>query len=212
MGGYGSTRWNGHYPKAIAERSLALDVRRLAREGALTSAHSVVAWTHGERRSTIMVRGAAESITLIYSTRRGPADAWTEVREPVAITRTPCHFGGERPWFVCLGCGRRVAVLYAPNAYFRCRRCHELTYASTREPEHERLLYKAQAIRTRLGGSGNIVASLPDKPKGMHWTTYRRLREREHEYHLGSIIGALRSFGCDTTDLTGAVWDEKRRA
>jgi hypothetical protein len=37
-------------------------------------------------------------------------------------------------------------------------------------------LSKAQKIRERLGGSTDIFCKFPDKPKGMHWTTYEHLR------------------------------------
>src|SRR5438094_5573832 len=30
----------------------------------------------------------------------------------VRISWTPCHLGGERPWFHCPGCSRRIARLY----------------------------------------------------------------------------------------------------
>lgn len=38
-----------------------------------------------------------------------------------------------------------------------------------------RALRKAQIIRQRLGGSGSLGDSFPDKPNGMHWRTYDRL-------------------------------------
>jgi hypothetical protein len=34
---------------------------------------------------------------------------------------------------------------------------------------------KAQEIRKRLGGDGNLLQPMPEKPKGMHWETYKRL-------------------------------------
>jgi hypothetical protein len=37
-------------------------------------------------------------------------------------------------------------------------------------------LTKAQKIRERLGGSTDIFDTFPDKPKGMHWTSYDHLR------------------------------------
>jgi len=30
----------------------------------------------------------------------------------------------------------------------------------------------------QLGGDPRLITQFPDKPKGMHWRTYRRLRER----------------------------------
>ena len=58
----------------------------------------------------------------------------------VSLTMSPCHYGGERFWFLCPGvtkgipCKRRVGVLYKPERgcpYFACLHCYELTYASS---------------------------------------------------------------------------------
>jgi hypothetical protein len=99
------------------------------------------------------------------------------------LTWTACNFGGERPWFICpgAGCGRRVAVLYGPGRYFLCRHCYDLVYESHRENGMYRALHKAQSIRKRLGGSANMMEPFPEKPKGMHWTTYDRLWWKHQE-------------------------------
>jgi hypothetical protein len=39
-----------------------------------------------------------------------------------------------------------------------------------------RALAMAQKVRKKLGGSTDIFEMLLDKPKGMHWRTYDRLR------------------------------------
>lgn len=49
--------------------------------------------------------------------------------ERVATTTTPCFFGGERYWFLCPLCSKRVAILYQIDS-FGCRNCHNLMYAS----------------------------------------------------------------------------------
>ena len=91
---------------------------------------------------------------------------------------TPCGFGGSRPWFLCPGvvngkrCGRRVAKLHAGGAYFLCRHCYQLGYASQCEREFDRLLRRANKLRTALGGEPGTGAMIARKPKGMHWTTY----------------------------------------
>jgi hypothetical protein len=37
---------------------------------------------------------------------------------------------GQRQWFLCPRCGRRMFKLYRPpgSAFFGCRRCHDLAY------------------------------------------------------------------------------------
>jgi len=52
------------------------------------------------------------------------------VVQTIALTRTPCHFGGERYWFECPKCSKRVAVLYLRDELFLCRHCHKISYRS----------------------------------------------------------------------------------
>jgi hypothetical protein len=39
---------------------------------------------------------------------------------------------------------------------------------------------RAQMIKMRLGGSNDPLDPFPQKPRGMHWRTYERLREQAH--------------------------------
>ena len=55
-----------------------------------------------------------------------------------------------------------------------CRACHDLAYASECESGEDRLRRRARTIRRRLGGSANLLDPFPDKPKGMHRSTYAR--------------------------------------
>ena len=53
---------------------------------------------------------------------------------------------------------------------------------------------KAQKIRTRLGGSANMMKPFPEKPNGMHHDTYMRLFWEHHEAemeHLTSMREGL---------------------
>jgi hypothetical protein len=103
--------------------------------------------------------------------------AWQEIEEPVALTWTPCHYGGQRPWFRCpgWGCGRRVAKLYLGGGYFRCRHCLDLVYESQREDAPTRLITAAQQIRRQLGGGVSPLEPFPPKLRGMPWRTYSAL-------------------------------------
>jgi hypothetical protein len=88
-------------------------------------------------------------------------------------------------------CGRRVALLYGAGELFACRRCYRLAYASQHEPPHPRGLGTAQKIRERLGGSPNMFDEFPDKPRGMHWRTYDRLRRLHEVAEERSAIGLM---------------------
>jgi hypothetical protein len=129
----------------------------------------------------------------MFRSQRGQDNEWKSVEQRVPITWTACHLGGRRPWFVCPsnsnGCGRRVALLYGVGELFACRRCYGLAYASQQEALHHRGLEKAQKIRMRLGGSPNMLDAFPDKPKGLHWRTYDRLRRAHDMAQQCSMIG-----------------------
>lgn len=171
----------------------SLNVNWLNRHGYLTPGRSSsVRWTRGDRETgNIGLRAEAGRLVLVYRSRSHGGE-WEDVEEPVRLTWTPCNYGGERPWFVCPGahCGRRVGTLYGAGKYFLCRHCYNLAYDCQREREQDRLLRKAQDIRKRLGGSASMADLFPWKPKGMHWKTYERLRNRAENAEL-RMWGAL---------------------
>jgi len=176
MGGYGSGR-------ATTSGYLFLDVRYLQRNGFLRpGTSSSQRWSrHGEPVGSINLRADHWDVVLSYS-HRGYDDSpeWKEYAVP--LEWTPCHYGGSRPWFRCpaSGCGRRVAILYG-GSVFACRHCYQLAYDSQHETPHGRALLKTQAIRVKLGGSPGLADPFPDKPKGMHWRTYYRMRQLADE-------------------------------
>jgi hypothetical protein len=88
-----------------------------------------------------------------------------------------------------IACGRRVAILYGPGKYFLCRHCYDLRYESQREDKNNRALRRAQKIRTRLGGSANMMEPFPERPKGMHHDTYMGLLWEHHEAEMEHLNG-----------------------
>jgi hypothetical protein len=44
------------------------------------------------------------------------------------------------------------------------------------------MLAKAQAVRERLGGSPSLDDPFPEKPRGMHWRTYRKLQAQDERW------------------------------
>lgn len=62
----------------------------------------------------------------------------------VSLTRTNCYYGGERFWFNCPTCSKRVGTLYRKplSDYFLCRHCQNLTYQLRKyhRSQHEMLL------------------------------------------------------------------------
>jgi len=162
-----------------------LDVRRMQRGGFLRAGSwSTWRWSrNGEVFASIQVRAEFNnSVTLMYSHRSYGDEEWTREEYPVSLEWTPCFFGGRRAWFLCPrpGCGRRVATLWGGTKFY-CRQCWNLAYQSQNETAWDRALTKAQAIRVKLGGHPGCAYDFPEKPKGMHWRTYYRLKDQSEQ-------------------------------
>jgi hypothetical protein len=111
----------------------------------------------------------------------------------IGLTKTGCRFGGSRFWFRC-SCGRHVTTLYSPKLLpWACRHCYRLTYAMRQAIPRDRHLLRAQRIRTRLGGSRNMMEDFPGKPKGMHWRQYHRMRE-SHDRAAERAFGMIETW------------------
>ena len=183
MGGFGSGRPGGS-GRIKVEACRSIDVNRLHRRGCLRSGWTgQLRWTSdGERVASIILRSEQAQLHLSYRVQIGGGD-WEDVTETVRIVRTPCRYGGTRPYLICPGivngtaCGRRVAKLYGPGRYFLCRHCYRLANASQSETAFDRSLRRANKIRQRLGGEPGLAAAFPARPKGMWRRTYEQLRE-----------------------------------
>ncbi len=185
MGGPGSGRRGGCDVIADYRR---LDVRQLQRASVLTPGWRC-GWCwyrRGEKRAEINIEVGDVSIQLRY--RATDQGEWKDYDYTVGLVRTGCNYGGERPWFLCPCCGRRVAILYG-GAMFACRVCYGLAYAVQREDDADRLARRADAIRDRLGWEAGILNPDGWKPRGMHWRTFWRLKA-EHDRLKGGALGA----------------------
>jgi hypothetical protein len=157
--------------KASVETCPSIDVLDLQRRGYLQSAQCLsLAWNcDGELMASIDVRTESHCVILHYSSVSHD-ESLSNVEQRVAIVWTPCHFGGQRPFFLCsfdangAQCGRQVSKLYGGGRLFACRHCYRLAYASQRETAGQRGRRKAQKIRMRLGGSPSMVDDFPDRP------------------------------------------------
>lgn len=151
-------------------------------------------WSRGGRQTgSIRVAGVPGGLALSYRQRRNGGE-WQDVYEVVPLVATPTRFGGQRQWLMCLGCRQRCRILYC-GSHFRCRRCHGLRYETQYEPAFARAATRALKIRERLGGKGGIDDPFPEKPKGMHWATYERLRDEEERLQTAWAVGVMGKFG-----------------
>ena len=166
--------------KAATEDHRSLDIRALHRAGLLRAGYACNwEWKrHGEVIGTIGIE--AESLIRLRLRYRVISREETESKDyPVPITWTSCHLGGNRPWFLCPCCGRRVAKLYLRRV-FACRHCLRLNYAS-QQNKRDRAADHSWKLRTVLGcpeGFLSLPAELIPKPKGMHWRTFEQKVEQ----------------------------------
>jgi hypothetical protein len=141
----------------------------------------------------------ADAVVLVFRSWRWGDSYGKFIYQPVPVTWTPCAFGGRRPWFRCdvysrgRYCGRRVALLHSAVGPFACRHCLGLAYASQQEPVRERGIATARKIQMRLGGGESVTEAFPEKPKGMHWRRYNRLRRRHTQAFERSLVGLSKS-------------------
>ncbi len=165
--------------KATTEGCLQVDIRKLARNGLLQhgAEHSLT-----DRKSKYEVHIVSEQDRIRFQHGIALLAGFRGLGEDVVpIDWTECHYGGARPWFLCPGCRKRVAIIYGRkierdgsklpirDRTLRCRQCHDLSYPSQHEEWNRRMWRRSEKIWARIGGRyGN-------KPKRMHWRTYDHL-------------------------------------
>ena len=196
MGGRGSGRRPSYTGKDATEDSMPLDIRRLVRAGVLMPGRVFSwQWTVNDRvRGSIQIRAEDWQVTLVY--RHTPHGRPAEVvNQTVRLETTPCTLGGRRQWFACPACGRRVAVIYGAGRLFACRQCKGLAYASQSETDDDRAARRADRIRKRLGWEPGILNPSGQKPTGMQWRTYWRLRAAHDAFVAVSLEGMARRLG-----------------
>jgi len=185
MGGFGSG------PKRFGAKSSIndyryLDIRRLRRDGLLQTGKSTnLVWEElGQKMAYALVLAEDDQLKLTLKIRNR-TDDWHAIEYVILIVWRPCNYGGHSAHFVCpaKGCLRRVAKLYFSDrqGLFRCRACHNLVYPSQRESHDVRLLTQIENIRRRLEWPAGKLHANGIKPKGMHWRTFQKLRDRYQE-------------------------------
>jgi hypothetical protein len=204
MGGLGSGR-NGRRRRGKDTTSdmHPLDIRRLQHDGLLTPGR-VFGWhwtRNGKEVASIRIRAEADHVILDYRSLNDGGE-WQPMNYPVTLEWTPCKLGGRRVWFLCPGCGRRVAILFG-GAIYACRHCHNLAYQCQREPDDDRAIRRAETLRRRLGWVAGIANPAGGKPKGMHWRTFARLQAEYAAFANASWAGMAERLGLVNRRLAG---------
>lgn len=193
MGGRGS----GHFSwrrsrRDLVEHALVLDMAALHRDRRLIPGTEMIGrWQAtsplGSRTMTITYDGNLtdldEATLRISFWARG-----MERGQTLRLAATRPRLGGVRLWFVCPVTGQRARALYLPEGQvqFASREAHRLSYRSQGESHLFRTITRAQNIRARLGGDLSIHAPFPPRPRGMHRSTYERLKAEGLRIEVGA--------------------------
>jgi hypothetical protein len=162
--------------KVTTEQVHSIDIRRIKKPDIGSTE-----WYRGKQMTALLLYRVEPDRLLLYYFHRRHDGRWRLIEECVYLDRTPCHYGGERSWFMCPDCGKNVAVLYALRTRFACRHCHNLTYESTRENAFLRTLRRQKKALKQLSRDFRDSGPL-QKPKGMRWRTYHRLLDEACHY------------------------------
>lgn len=135
-----------------------------------------------------------------------PKDGWSEVIE---LSRKENGYGGSQTFFLCPACGERRRYLYQGGATFLCRKCAELNYRSQQETRSDGMYYFRKGMdlaekhldcwpQFRPDGF-SFCDWVPDRPRYMHETTYRRYlarflryRKKHTDRQMGDMLKILR--------------------
>ena len=117
--------------KKLVSECWALDIRQLNREGKLIP-NSRLEWVWRDQtrglQAVVTISVTSAYIDLRYRLR--PEHGSLRIQECIPLVSAAHGRYGQRACFVCLDCHCRCAILYAPQAYFRCRRCARVGYPS----------------------------------------------------------------------------------
>ncbi|WP_157471628.1 hypothetical protein [Gilvimarinus agarilyticus] len=156
----------------------SIDIRYLRREGLLRpGAVGTLRWSIGGRECGSVSYKIDDKQILVSYRYNHPDKGWVARILPIMFEATSCHYGGERLWFSCPSCNRRVGILFDCGSLFICRHCCRLPYVTQNENQAYRLIRKKHKLGQRIfadyhRGSGSI------KTKGMHWKTFERLHRQ----------------------------------
>lgn len=180
--------------KGRTEDYRRVDVRKLARQGMLRAGLWACQWVDrggGRTLARLLVEPREHHIDLTYFV------GLAAVTCRVTMTWTACHLGGERCWFQCPRCGRRVAVLLLDGSRIACTRCVATSYRSQRVDFCGRTWLKQHKLEARLEPGFTC-------PQGMSHDKYARILaaigkcQRERAAWLGSALARVNE---DLNDL-----------
>ena len=167
--------------RPTVEDAVSLRVRDLRRPGWGWVSPDLIAADGTVIRCRIDVAG--DTAAWLHLEHWRPGAAWAASSYTVALIPRPQRFGGVRWLFRDPDGFGLCSTLFLPAgaSSFASRQAHGLAHRSQRQRAPARAADRAQRIRQDLGGSGDLDAPFPAKPKGMWSATYDRLRAASAE-------------------------------
>ncbi len=152
-----------------------LSVSCLQRTGVLAKAWvGQWAWQdpmHGKTQSIIKMRTTSDAVYLSF------ASHGRSVLQVLMLSQVSNTFGGHRIYLTCPRCSSRRREVYLLDGLFLCRVCHALPYQSQSEGRIDRAWRAERKVELKL-------SPFRKKPKGMHQTTFNRLRNQIYDLEL----------------------------
>lgn len=178
MGGRGSGTWCRWSKQTTLDDVKRIDIRFMKKRGMLkTGWGGSLNWTRGGKpNGSINYRCHDDSLQLNFRYREHGGD-WQPIEQRIYFDRTPCNYGGERLWFLCPRCSKRVGILCCDGPMFLCRHCYQLPYASQQQSRMDRLIDQKHQLGARIFQYYDYGEGW-GKKKGMHWKTFNRLETR----------------------------------
>lgn len=202
MGGYGSGGYYRWSSRPVVEEGLTLDLCRLIRQGNIIPG----SWVLGSLNWRNVDTGEHSASIGYEANLMHPDDAWMRLKytrndKPenytVRLTTTRPNFGGVRWWFICPARNIRTAKLYLASGgdWFASRQAYGMAYRSQNECREDRQANRAHNLRRKLGGVAGFDRPFPEKPKGMHWKTYKCICDEIDHLEYVSMTSMMQRFG-----------------
>lgn len=165
-----SREWTDEYPK-VTSKILRPLVKAFDQNG------------YAEKRITYSINGTAH-LWVTFVLKRDGIIEWNafeahgdkELKGRVHFIRKPCHFGGNRFYFLCPSSGEPCLVLYLWRDMWRSRQAAGLYYATESESDLNRLLDVRDSIERKMAQI--TKGRWDDRPIGRRHEHYDRLLRR----------------------------------
>lgn len=188
--------------KPLVEDCLTLDLAWLMRLGPIRegqAASGEIKWSRdGEPVASahfrLDLRSAETARLILHYNVTKPKGGEMVVRQAIALTALPQHFGGRRWWLRCPVTSERLRTLFLPpgGERFVGRKAAGLAYRVERLGRLDRPFEKLFRVQRRLGGPQGLGTGL-ERPKGMWRRTFARHAARFERHDIACVerIAAL---------------------